>query len=356
MQNVRVWGDVSTLSSDDNATALHEAWAVAILNEKVSLKLGRQEIVYDDHRIFGSVGWAQQARSHDAFLFKYVPNANNKLDVGFALSSDSQSGVDNLYSNAAGYKAFQYAWYHGNFNKFGISFLLLNTGIEYLENAGLPNEDQTIDYMQTIGPRATYKSGKLDANASVYFQSGKSLNADVGASYFAGNVGYKINDNFKAGLGMEYLSGKDMNDIDTNIKSFAPLFGTNHKFNGWMDYFYVGNHANNVGLTDIYATIAYNKNKFSAKVIPHIFSAAADIYDGAGVKMDNSLGTEIDLAVSYKLAKDINLSAGHSMMFATESMEVLKGGGDKDASNSWTWIMFTFKPKLFTHTVADKTL
>jgi len=71
LQNVRVWGDVSTLASDDNATALHEAWAEALLSDKISLKLGRQEIVYDDHRIFGNVGWAQQARSHDAFLFKF---------------------------------------------------------------------------------------------------------------------------------------------------------------------------------------------------------------------------------------------------------------------------------------------
>jgi len=37
-------------------------------------------------------------------------------------------------------------------------------------------------------------------------------------------------------------------------------------------------------------------------------------------------------------------------MFATETMEVLKGG-DKDENNSWTWVMITFKPKLFSHTV-----
>jgi hypothetical protein len=37
---------------------------------------------------------------------------------------------------------------------------------------------------------------------------------------------------------------------------------------------------------------------------------------------------------------------GYSKMFATETMEILKGG-DKDADNSWSWIMFTFKPKLF---------
>jgi hypothetical protein len=30
-------------------------------------------------------------------------------------------------------------------------------------------------------------------------------------------------------------------------------------------------------------------------------------------------------------------------------MEVIKGG-DKDETNSWGWVMFTFKPKLFSHT------
>ena len=348
MQNVRVWGDVSTLAAQDNVspgvgTNLHEAWARAILSDKISLKLGRQEIIYDDHRIFGSVGWAQQARSHDAFLFKYAPDANNKLDIGFALNSDSQAGIDNLYSNAAGYKAFQYAWYHGNFDKFGISFLLLNTGIEYLDVDG----DQTVDYMQTIGPRLTYKSGNLNANAAVYFQTGTSVDNDVSASYFGGNLGYKLSDNFSAGLGFEILSGKDMNESNTDVKSFAPLFGTNHKFNGWMDYFYVGNHANSVGLTDISATLAYKKDKFSAKIIPHFFSAAADVYDGPN-KMDNNLGTEIDFTLGYKIAKDITLNAGYSKMFATDTMEILKGG-DRDEDNSWGWIMITFKPNLFSY-------
>ncbi|MCH7524310.1 MAG: alginate export family protein [Bacteroidetes bacterium] len=349
MQNVRVWGDVSTLSSDDKATALHEAWAEAIINAKISFKMGRQEIVYDDHRIFGNVGWAQQARSHDAFLFKYRPNDKNRLDVGFALNADSRSGIDNLYSNAAGYKAFQYAWFHSDFDKFGLSLLLLNTGIEYIENIGLLNENITIDYMQTIGSRLTYNFKKFDANVSVYFQTGKSLDKDVNASYFAGNLGYRIDNNFKIGIGVEFLSGKDQDDVSTDVKSFAPLFGTNHKFNGWMDYFYVGNHANSVGLTDINFTLTYNKGKFSAKLIPHFFSAAADVFDGSD-KKNNYLGTEIDLTIAYKFAKDITISAGYSKMFATDTMEVLKGG-DKDADNSWSWIMFTFKPKLFSHTI-----
>jgi len=347
LQNVRVWGDVSTLSADDNATALHEAWGEAVLSEKVSLKLGRQEIVYDDHRIFGNVGWAQQARSHDAFLVKFTPNANHRIDVGLAYNADNQANLDAGYSNAAGYKTFQYAWYHGDFNKFGLSFLLLNTGIEFEDVAD--NNKLTVDFMQTIGPRFTYKSGDFNANAAAYFQTGKVVETDVSASYFAANFGYKINDNFSAAIGGELLSGTDMNDTSGKIKSFAPLFGTNHKFNGWMDYFYVGNHANNVGLTDLNATISYKKNKFSAKIIPHFFSTAADVIDSNGNKMEANLGTEIDFTLGYKLSKTISLNAGYSKMFATETMEAIKGG-DKDVNNSWGWVMFTFKPKLFSYT------
>ncbi len=351
MQNVKNWGDVSTLAtSDKNGIALHQAWAQYSLTKKVSLKMGRQEIVYDDSRIFGNVGWAQQARSHDAFLVKHQINKNNRFDVGFALNSDKEELNDVAYSGAAGYKDFQYAWYHGKFSDLGVSFLALNTGIEF--DNGFDN-DKEVDYMQTVGPRFTYKKDKITANAATYFQMGKIAETKVSALYYTANVGYKINDKFSAALGYEFLSGKDQNDTDADIKSFAPLFGTNHKFNGWMDYFYVGNHGGSVGLQDINATFAYKSGKFSAKLVPHLFAAGADVYTtnlitGLPEKMDATLGTEIDLNLGYKLSKEAAVNVGFSKMFATDTMENLKGG-DKDANNSWAWVMFTFKPKLFSY-------
>ncbi|MDP3353977.1 MAG: alginate export family protein [Flavobacteriaceae bacterium] len=340
MQNVRVWGDVSTLAADDLATSFHEAWAEALLSDKFLVKLGRQEIVYDDHRIFGNVGWAQQARSHDAFIAKIKLSEKSKLDVGFALNADSQAGVDNLYSNVAGYKAFQYAWFNTSFNKMNLSLLALNNGVEYI-NSG----DQKVDYSQTIGSHIIYKEGKFASDFSVYLQTGKFKNNDVSASNFSANLSYKLSNEFSVGFGGEYLSGKDSNDTSANVKSFNPLYGTNHKFNGWMDYFFVGNHIGSVGLVDINAFIGYNKDKFSAKVMPHFFSSASDIYSGS-TKMDTKLGTEIDVTIGYKVASNINFSAGYSKMYATSSMERLKGG-DKDENTSWSWIMFTFNPKLF---------
>jgi hypothetical protein len=58
LQDVRFWESQPQLvANEDYATSVHEAWAEVKLAENFSLKAGRQELVYDDSRIFGNVGW-----------------------------------------------------------------------------------------------------------------------------------------------------------------------------------------------------------------------------------------------------------------------------------------------------------
>lgn len=345
LQNVRVWGDVNTLSANDvNGTAIHEAWASVILNPKFTLKMGRQEIVYDDSRIFGNVDWAQTGRSHDAFLATYMPNSKNRLDVGIALNEANETLFEADY-DVNNYKSFQYVWYHTNLESVSLSFLALNTGFVF-EN---DDEEQEVDYNQTLGTHINYGKNKLKADASAYFQTGKIASHDLTAFNLAGNLHYDITSSFNLGFGAEYLSGTDMDTDSDKLKSFNPLFGTNHKFNGWMDYFYVGNHINSVGLMDINLPLKYQKEKLSLQLVPHLFSSAATVVDITGDKMESTLGTEIDFTMGYKIADNINFQVGYSHMFATETMEVLKGG-NKDNTNNWAWAMFVFKPKLFTYT------
>jgi len=345
-QNVRVWGDVPTTSlEDNNGIALHEAWAELVFNPKLAVKLGRQEINYDDHRIFGNVGWAQQARSHDAIVTTYQPNTTNRFDFGLALNANEETVFDTDYA-INNYKAFQYIWYHTNLKNVGLSVLLLNNGLTYMDE----NDEQKVDYNQTIGSRMTFQKNKWQTDASIYFQTGAIANTDLSAFNIAANVFYKINAEFKTGLGIEYLSGTDMNTTENKLKSFNPWFGTNHKFNGLMDYFYVGNHSNSVGLLDFKASLEYQKERFSAKLTPHIFSSAATVVDQTGKEMSNALGTELDLVLGYKWTKDISFNVGYSQMFATETMEVLKAG-NKDNANNWAWLMITVKPSLFKTTL-----
>ena len=62
--------------------------------------------------------------------------------------------------------------------------------------------------------------------------------------------------------------------------------------------------------------------------------------------MSNGLGTEVDLVLNLNLTSNTNIKLGYSQMFATSTMEVLKGG-NKDLTNNWAWLMLTFKPTLF---------
>ncbi len=348
-QDVRVWGDVSQLNkSDVNGTSIHEAWGQVFFTSNFSLKVGRQEIVYDDHRIFGSVGWAQQARSHDAAIFKIKASANHKIDIGLAYNAMGETLLKQDYT-VNSYKTFQYGWYHGNFGKVGLSFLVLNNGMAYDDKSDTTNIVEKVAFSQTIGPRLTFKSDLIKFNVAFYYQGGKNAgNTDLSAIYAAGDVSVGLGKGFSLGIGGEYLSGTATKDQGAGEdKSFTPFYGTNHKFNGWMDYFYVGNHGGNVGLTDIYLPIKFKKDKFSAALIAHYFMSAATVTDMAtNTDYSNGLGTEIDLTVGYKINKSMIISAGYSQMFATETMGILKNGKHNN-TNNWAWLMLTFKPTFF---------
>src|SRR5690606_32285082 len=133
------------------------------------------------------------------------------------------------------------------------------------------NGKQEVDYNQTLGAFVSFGKNKLKGDASVYFQTGKIADRSLSAYNLAGNLHYQINSEFTFGLGAELLSGTDMDTTSDKLNSFNPLFGTNHKFNGWMDYFYVGNHINSVGLLDISVPLKYQKEKVTLQLVPHLF-------------------------------------------------------------------------------------
>ncbi|MCM0667894.1 alginate export family protein [Flavobacterium tyrosinilyticum] len=346
-QNTRTWGDVAPATvADKNGVAVFEAWAQYNFTEKWSARMGRQVLSYDNQRILGEMDWAQQGQSHDALTVSFH-DETQKLDFGGAYNSTAENVVQTPYT-VANYKAMQYAWYHNQISeKLGASFLVLNTGYEFTRNPNTPESKILVDYMQTFGPYLTYKKDKIDTSFWLYGQTGKSTDQQVSAWNAAANINYSITNSFKAGLGYEFLSGKDSNDGSTVIKSFNPIFGTNHGFNGYMDYFYVGNHLKNVGLQDIFIKLNYNVNKWQFALIPHVFLAAADVVNvPLNEKMDSYLGTEIDATFGYNFKKDITLTGGYSQMFGSKTMEFIKTG-DAGHTNNWAWLMVSVNPRIF---------
>ena len=343
VQDIRVWGSTSQLNSRDGFLSLHEAWVQIDLHSDVAIKAGRQELIYDNHRIFGNVGWAQQGRSHDALLLK-VKTHTSKFDLGLAFNQNNPGLTGTYYAGLNNYKTMQYVWWNERVSdEFSLSLLGLNQGLQVSTTPimGSPTDTTKTVFNQTIGTHLKLKQDKSEFNASLYYEFGDQANwaqtelnaieASLEASFKVGSGGSSI------GFGAEYLSGTSPGE--TENKSFTPWFGTNHKFNGHMDYFYVGNHANNIGLVDYFAKIGLSNKSWTFSVHGHAFQTAAEV---AG--MDSYLGTEIDLSLKNAFwDKKANVVLGYSQMIAGESMEMLKGEANPAEAQNWVWLMLSAK-------------
>jgi len=313
----------SQLNISDNLLSIHEAWGQIFFKKHLSLKIGRQELVYDDHRIFGNVDWTMQGRSHDLALFKYA-GGKLKVDVGAAYNQDKEQLDNNVYTVPKNYKTLQFLWMHNKFSEnLNLSLLFLNNGIQTSRSSpGGVTEYQT-RFSQIAGTRVVFAKNKWRFNGAFYFQSGKDRTGrSLSATDFLGDISYHVIKKLTLTGGVELLSGTSQTDPDVDKNhSFNPLYGTNHKFNGFMDYFYVGNHLNSVGLQDISFKVVYKTGKHLMAAHAHFFSSDANIIDsteyqssGRMVAMDKFLGTEIDLSYAYFHSKEMSFQFGYSQM------------------------------------------
>ncbi len=356
IQDVMVWGENRQLLPDDqnDSFALFEAWAAINLGEGFYTKLGRQTLVYDDQRILGSVGWAQQARNHDAALLKYAKD-KFQLDLGLAFNQDFDNptgfqSVGTAYNTTGffSYKTMQYLYLKQKWENFSGSLLLLNNGFQNFTGGGALADG--VSSLQTLGTHLDYKKGSFGAALNAYLQTGERQNSvDVGGAYLLGlDLSYKASSKVGLGLGMEIISGNDAGTTD-KTEAFFPLYGTNHKFNGFMDYFYVGNHANSIGLFDIHASANFKLGEKSSLLLKVMnFSGEQELASG-----EKSLGTEVDMVFTQKF-NGYALKLGYSQMFASDGMYELKGITEDAAASSqnWAWAMLILKPK-FLNTTKD---
>lgn len=376
VQDVRVWGDTAQLTRSDGKTMFHEAWGEYAFTKNLSMRVGRQELDYDDARILGNVDWTMQARSHDAALLIFKDSLNT-LHFGLGYNQNRANSNTTSFGSAANYKTLTYVWYHRDISKaMGISVLFLNNGkqFNYTNYQGITNFHTV--FSQTAGFRFTYKKtagegkdayNKLALNVAAYGQFGKdnvatsALNdttaKSVSGMYGALEVVFMPSKKIGVTVGGEYLSGNSQTDTTTAYNevnhAFNPLYGTNHKFNGYMDYFYVGNHVGSVGLINPYLKLRYNAEKCWTQVDVHYFMAAADIADDSAIAQSGTIkavsagiGTEIDFTINCTLTKGCNVQFGYSHMLATESMAFMRNGGKYDGLNNWAYLMVIFKPSL----------
>ncbi|HXA02288.1 MAG TPA: alginate export family protein [Cytophagaceae bacterium] len=413
IQDVRVWGqDASTIAnSDGNRLDLHEGWGEIIFNDttylkkikNLSLKIGRQEIVYDDERLLGSLGWLQQARSHDAAILKFA-HKSWIVDAGAAFNQQrEQKNTGNLYTGVplvqlgtdsvntaapAGtnfigtmYKSMQFLYISKEIAFTKATFLFFKDDFQKpaiaLPGSKVPVFQKGTNDRVTIGGNifaTIMRKHKIDA--TFFYQGNKDKSGNTMDAYMAClSTQFAIGRKFTTGPGVDYLSGNNSHQTTTVNHRFDPLYGTPHKFWGYMDYFYVadpygykGNNNKSPGLLNFYWKSKYKlRDNMIATLDLHEFYAGNTVADESNTaqNLNRRLGTEIDFVLTYNMTKSIGIEAGYGLMLATQSMDKLKRTGaqtfgtkaigatadiptftDKKNIGNWAYLMITIRPDL----------
>lgn len=359
IQDVRVWGNTPQVKATDNFLSVHEAWAIAKISDTWKVKLGRQELNYDNFRFLGNLDWALQGRAHDFALAMHEKD-NMKFHFGGAYNQASQALVDQPFLIPNQYKIAQMARYENKWGKVQFSALFWNDGREWqnFDSNGALLE-KGIRYKSTLGvPTLKYNSGNSQVSAFYYHQFGKDI---AGRNLNAYNFSIAYNHTFPinaeegkvwtVSVGTEHISGTANNETEKN-NSYNPLYGTNHLFNGYMDLFFVGGtHENNVGLEDYFVRSRYAfSKKFFLQGDIHAFFAQNKIFrleePGSPNQLDAYFGTQLDFSLGYIVNDAFSIQSGYSQFFNTDSFAYVQNNINPKGTQNWAYLMLIFRPTM----------
>lgn len=351
IQDVRTWGNTAQVKLSDGMLSVHEAWVQFPLAKQVSVKVGRQELDFDGGRFLGNLDWALQGRAHDFLLFQFQGKDSLSIQAGGAWNQENQTRLQgNYFSLSNQYKTAQLFRIEKVHQKLKVVLFLWNDGLQTLSFDKDSNRIEKIRYTQTFGiPNIQYSLKKLSVQGFYYQQVGIDGKGKVVKAMNAGlSVTSRIHKWWITG-GAERISGNSQTNIDNINRAYNPMYGTNHRHNGYMDYFYVGNRfLSTVGIYDFHLRTKYEiKPELFISLNIHKFNAAAEIRDkkvlGEIRKASGELAWEGDLTAGWVVNSHLSLQAGYSYLMAQPSLLMLSGLNTKK-DNHWTYVMMVFRP------------
>lgn len=330
LQDVRVWGEEDHTLFEAHAEGfdVHQAWAdIPLVLDGLDLRIGRQEMVIDEQRLVGAVGWTAQARSFDAVKLSYKwadDSFGLYAEAFYAQTSDKETILPTTANPEDAEKDTS--------GLAGTVVKLEAPKTELFENTvtllGLIDYSKGADRMRyTLG---LYDKGSIsifDYRVEAYFQGGDLAGDAISAFMFGGYAGVTFGTKpvVQIRLWADVLSGSSHPD-DSALEAFDTLFATNHAFYGHADFFLnPPAHTQGKGLVDLAL-------KTSVKPLPSLAFALDLHHFRAAVPRgeDASYGFEIDFTAKWKPWKQATLFLGVYSFFPEHGLDFRLQGIDPD--------------------------
>jgi hypothetical protein len=260
--------------ADPESFRFHQAY-LAYTGYDSHVRAGSQEILLDNQRFIGNVGWRLNAQSFNSASIANHSVSNLALYYAY---TDSINEINGERNGDRQYHLANAEYKLGESNK--------ASGFVYLQR----NDNGGPDRLDTFGLRAWGKNDKIIHDAMFAFQRD---------AYYGSIFGEMDLDAVDVGAGVEYISGGD------NVRDqFQTLNGTGHKFNGWADQFLGTGGGLEAGLIDIYGQISSMPvENLKLMGVYHWFNTAQETAAG----FSGQYGQEIDLLAKYPVCKNFDV-------------------------------------------------
>jgi hypothetical protein len=288
------------------------------LNEGWSAKVGRAVLSYNQQLLLGNTEGVKFTGGQPSGMPQYAaPPEDNILN----------------------YKTMQFiglnkTWASDNWSGNNVlSFLFTNSGYQYTAGGAESN-------MQTTGIYGWFPMGDLTMEANAYYQFGAYYTMQVQAYQLHLKAEYLINDDALVGAGVEMIGGSKAEDYaQYTTRSFIAQYGTNQRFNGFMESFYVGSLYAYTGLNDYFAKLHLQlTNDSYLLLMPHVFTKNVAYTTGD----PRYLGTEIDCVYNCNLSEDVTLTLGYSHLLPSKAYTTSLTG-----VQNWAYAGLYLRPSLF---------
>lgn len=373
-------GSTNTFSAasqgaSNNTTDLHESYLniAKLADTNLSVRLGRQELVYGDQRLIGSFGWSNNGRSFDAIKFTHATEIANVDFFTSKIAENNRTATDQDFSGIYATSAkllpghtfdvyyltlrdhakggTPFGWGTANSNTITGSTLGVTSII------GNPSSTQVLN---TYGVRVKGAGAGIDYTAELPIQRGRittglvsttcsgctseTHNYKIKATAFALKAGYSIPAAAKLRLGFEYDYASGDKGISAGgnnggsaevVGTFFNLFPTNHDKLGLMDQ----QAWRNVKAYNLNASVApLDKLTLLASYWKFKLASRYDAWYGAGTWNTNAtlmraanvsgstaaatkgssddVGKELDLIATYKYNSSVTIELGAARFFA----------------------------------------
>jgi hypothetical protein len=347
LQDARVFGQESHASST-SAVGIYEAWADVALAPGLRFKIGRQAIKYDDNRLFSAPAWSLTGNSHDLALLTYQFQ-RFQLHIASAYNNKTAINSETFYTPGTKYRMMNYLWLTYPLTKsLTVSGIVVDEALQDTIGIGTAYKKILMNHGITLGGNLGYKHADFPVSGllTTYFQTGENEKGYLmRGKMLALKVNCRLTKSVDFSLGGDYFSGDADDFADSVQQNFKKLYGADHTFNGYMDYW---NTPVTEGLLDYYGCTRLNINeKISVEGSFHLFYTDLSLKK-AGVETGKDLGSELDLLINYKLNKISTVQVGYCRYFVTANTGLAKAISVTIATGSpqWAYVMFTFNPVL----------